>query len=86
MAMATSSTKFATLVVKRDILVKIVPIVRTLSSTMFIIVMRSLGVTQMTSAPKVVISQRKCTKAIWVPKSLITNLVRPNARWVPKHA
>jgi hypothetical protein len=29
MAMATSSTKFATLLVKRDILVKIVPIVRT---------------------------------------------------------
>jgi hypothetical protein len=38
------------------------------------------------SAPKVVISQRKGTKAIWVPKSLITNLVGPNARWVPKHA
>jgi hypothetical protein len=49
--MATSSTKFATLVVKRDILVKIVPIVRILSSTMFIIVMRSLGVTQMTLVP-----------------------------------
>jgi hypothetical protein len=38
------------------------------------------------SAPKVVISQRKGTKAIWVPKSLFTNLVGPNARWVPKHA
>jgi hypothetical protein len=38
------------------------------------------------SAPKVIISQRKGTKAIWVPKSLITNLVGPNARWVPKHA
>jgi hypothetical protein len=38
------------------------------------------------SAPKVVISQRKGTKDIWVPKSLITNLVGPNARWVPKHA
>jgi hypothetical protein len=38
------------------------------------------------SAPKVVISQRKGTKAIWVPKSLITNLVGPNGRWVPKHA
>jgi hypothetical protein len=38
------------------------------------------------SAPKVVISQRKGTKAIWVPKSLITNIVGPNARWVPKHA
>jgi hypothetical protein len=38
------------------------------------------------SAPKVVISQRKGTKAIWVPKSLITNLVGPNARCVPKHA
>jgi hypothetical protein len=38
------------------------------------------------SAPKVVISQRKGTKAIWVPMSLITNLVVPNARWVPKHA
>jgi hypothetical protein len=38
------------------------------------------------SAPKVVISQRKGTKAIWVPKSLITNLVRPNGRWAPKHA
>jgi hypothetical protein len=38
------------------------------------------------SAPKVVISQRKGTKAIWVPKFLITNLVGPNARWVPKHA
>jgi hypothetical protein len=38
------------------------------------------------SAPKVVISQKKGTQAIWVPKSLITNLVRPNARWVPKHA
>jgi hypothetical protein len=38
------------------------------------------------SAPKVVVSQRKGTKAIWVPKSLITNLVGPNARWVPKHA
>jgi hypothetical protein len=37
------------------------------------------------SAPKVVISQRKGTKAIWV-KSLITNLVGPNACWVPKHA
>jgi hypothetical protein len=48
MTMSTSSTRFATLVVKRDILVKIVPIVRILSSTMFIIVMRSLGVTQMT--------------------------------------
>jgi hypothetical protein len=34
----------------------------------------------------VVISQRKGTKAIWIPKSLITNLVGPNARWVPKHA
>jgi hypothetical protein len=51
MAMATSSTRFATLVVKRDILVKIVPIVRILSSTMFIIVMRILGVTQMTLVP-----------------------------------
>jgi hypothetical protein len=51
MVMETSSTKFATLVIKRDILVKIVPIVRTLSSTMFIIVMRSLGVTQMTLVP-----------------------------------
>jgi hypothetical protein len=38
------------------------------------------------SAPKVVISQRKGTKVIWVPKSLITNLVGPNARQVPKHA
>jgi hypothetical protein len=38
------------------------------------------------SAPKVVISQGKGAKTIWVPKSLITNLVRPNARWVPKHA
>jgi hypothetical protein len=38
------------------------------------------------SAPKVVISQRKGTKAIWVPKSLITNLVGANARWVPKYA
>jgi hypothetical protein len=38
------------------------------------------------SAPKVIISQRKGTKAIWVPKSLITNLVGPNAHWVPKHA
>jgi hypothetical protein len=38
------------------------------------------------SAPKMGISQRKGTKAIWVPKSLITNLVRPNERWVPKHA
>jgi hypothetical protein len=38
------------------------------------------------SAHKVVISQRKGTKAIWVPKSLITNIVGPNARWVPKHA
>jgi hypothetical protein len=37
-------------------------------------------------SPKVVISQRKGTKVIWVPKSLITNLVGPNARWVPKHA
>jgi hypothetical protein len=50
--MATLSTKFATLVVKRDILVKIVPIVRILCSTMFIIVMRSLGVTQMTLVPQ----------------------------------
>jgi hypothetical protein len=38
------------------------------------------------SAPKVVISQRKGTKAIWVPKPLITNLVGPNGRWVPKYA
>jgi hypothetical protein len=38
------------------------------------------------SVPKVVVSQRKGTKAIWVPKSLITNLVGPNAHWVPKHA
>jgi hypothetical protein len=51
MAMATSSTRFAALVVKRDILVKIVPIVRNLSSTMFIIVIRSLGVIQMTLVP-----------------------------------
>jgi hypothetical protein len=51
MTMATSSTRFATLVVKRDLLVKIVPIVRILSSTMFIIVMRSLGVTQMAVVP-----------------------------------
>jgi hypothetical protein len=51
MTMATSSTKFATLVVKRDILVKIVPIVRFLSSTMFTLVMGSLGVTQMTLVP-----------------------------------
>jgi hypothetical protein len=36
---------------ERDILVNIVPIVRILSSTMFIIVMRSLGVTQMTLVP-----------------------------------
>jgi hypothetical protein len=38
------------------------------------------------SAPKVVTLQRNGTKAIWVPKSLITNLVGPNARWVPIHA
>jgi hypothetical protein len=37
-------------------------------------------------ASRVVVSQRKGTKAIWVPKSLITNLVGPNAHWVPKHA
>jgi hypothetical protein len=37
------------------------------------------------SAPKVVYSQRKGTKAICVPKSLIANLLGPNARWVPKH-
>jgi hypothetical protein len=36
-------------------------------------------------APRVVVSQRKDTKAIWVPKSLITNLDGPNACWVPKH-
>jgi hypothetical protein len=35
---------------------------------------------------RVVVSQRKGTKALWVPKSLITNLVGPNAHWVPKHA
>jgi hypothetical protein len=38
------------------------------------------------SAPKVVVPQKKGTKAIWVPKFLITNLVGPNTRWVPKHA
>jgi hypothetical protein len=38
------------------------------------------------SAPKVVISQKKGTKVICVPKSLITNLVGLNARWVLKHA
>jgi hypothetical protein len=26
------------------------------------------------------------TKVIWVPKSLLTNLKRPNETWVPKHA
>jgi hypothetical protein len=32
-----------------------------------------------------VISSR-CTRAIWVPKSLLTNLKGPNKAWVPKHA
>jgi hypothetical protein len=37
-------------------------------------------------APRVVASQRRGTKVIWVPKSMITNFLGPNARWVPKHA
>ena len=34
----------------------------------------------------VVVSPRTGTKAIWVPKSLFSNIVGPNTCWVPKRA
>jgi hypothetical protein len=37
-------------------------------------------------AMRVVESQRRGAKAIWLPKSMITNFLGPNACWVPKHA
>ncbi|RCV20908.1 hypothetical protein SETIT_4G095700v2 [Setaria italica] len=37
-------------------------------------------------AAKVTHSPKVSTKAIWVPKTLLTNLSRPNMVWVPKYA
>jgi len=37
-------------------------------------------------ATTVVVSPRTSTKAIWVPKSLFSNIVGPNTCWVPKRA
>jgi hypothetical protein len=39
-----------------------------------------------TCARKVIGSPRNSTKAIWVPKSLVTNLDGPNIVWVPSCA
>jgi hypothetical protein len=35
---------------------------------------------------RMISSPQVSTRAIWVPKHLMTNLVRPNKRWVPKSA
>ena len=39
-----------------------------------------------TCARKVIGSPRASTKAIWVPKSIMTNLDAPNIVWVPSYA
>jgi hypothetical protein len=37
-------------------------------------------------ASRMIKSSSTCSKAIWVPKSLLTNLREPNSTWVPKCA
>jgi hypothetical protein len=83
---ATSSTMCVTHIKKKDILVRIVQIVTPLSLTWSTIFIYSLGGPMMARANRMIKSSTNCSKAIWVPKSLLTNLHGPNVAWVPKYA